>query len=143
MVALLTLISNAVNLYINVLLVAVVLSWLIAFDVVNPYSRLVRFALFAFIVALIAQALNLALNLYMLVPLVAAALSWLIAPHNNVVAMINDMAQRLTEPALRPFRRFMQRRVPSLQVDVSPIILILLLNFVVNLMWELYGSVAH
>jgi YggT family protein len=99
MVALLTLISNAVNLYVFVLLVAVVLSWLITFNVVNPYNR--------------------------------------------AVAMVNDFAQRLTEPALRPFRRFMQRRVPSLQVDVSPIILILLLNFAVNLMWELYGSVAH
>jgi YggT family protein len=99
MVALLTLISNAVNLYVFVLLVAVVLSWLIAFNVVNPYNR--------------------------------------------AVAMVNDFAQRLTEPALRPFRRLMQRKVPSLQVDVSPIILILLLNFAVNLMWELYGSVAH
>jgi YggT family protein len=99
MVALLTLIANAVNLYLFVLLVAVVLSWLIAFDVVNPYNR--------------------------------------------VVAMVNDFAQRLTEPALRPFRRFMQRRVPSLQIDISPIILILLLNFAVNLMREIYGSIAH
>lgn len=99
MVALLTLIAQAVNLYVFVLLVAVVLSWLIAFDVVNPYNR--------------------------------------------VVAMINDMAQRMTEPALRPFRRLIQRRIPSLQIDISPIILILLLNFAVNLMWEVYGSIAH
>jgi YggT family protein len=99
MVAFLTLIANAVNLYVFVLMVAVVLSWLITFNVVNPYNR--------------------------------------------AVAMVNDFAQRLTEPALRPFRRFMQRKVPSLQIDISPIILILLLNFAVNLMWEVYRGIAH
>lgn len=41
MVALLTLISQIIEIYIWVIIVSAVLSWLIAFDVVNPRNRFV------------------------------------------------------------------------------------------------------
>ncbi len=61
----------------------------------------------------------------------SAILSWLIVfnvinRHNNVVYTIADVLQRLTEPALRPIRRYM----PDLGgVDISPLVLIIGLFF--------------
>ncbi|MEA2754079.1 MAG: YggT family protein [Aliidongia sp.] len=79
-----------------------------------------------------------ALSLYYWVLIVAAVMSWLTAfgvvnRHNRAVAMIDDMLYRVTEPALRPLRRM----IPPLGgVDVSFIVLILLLIFVQNLLYE-------
>jgi YggT family protein len=61
----------------------------------------------------------------------SAILSWLVAfnvlnTSNRFVYMVGDFLYRITEPALRPIRRF----VPSLGgVDISPVVLILLLVF--------------
>ena len=58
-------------------------------------------------------------------------MSWLIAfgvvnTYNRVVYVINDFLYRMTEPALRPFRRF----IPNLGgIDISPVVLILVLYF--------------
>ena len=53
--------------------------------------------------------------------------------------MIGDFTHRLTEPALRPIRRF----VPDLGgVDISPLLLILLLFFVRRLLAGFYASLA-
>jgi YggT family protein len=63
--------------------------------------------------------------------IISAILSWLIAfnvinSHNRLVYTIGDFLYRITEPALRPIRRF----VPLLGgVDISPIVLLLLLWF--------------
>lgn len=71
------------------------------------------------------------ITLYMWVLIISAILSWLIAfdvinRRNQVVYMIADTLYRLTEPALRPIRRYM----PDLGgVDISPVILILILIF--------------
>lgn len=71
------------------------------------------------------------ITLYMWVIIISAILSWLIAfnvinRHNQVVYMIADTLQRLSEPALRPIRRNM----PDLGgIDISPVILILALIF--------------
>ncbi len=60
-----------------------------------------------------------------------AILSWLLAfgvvnRHNRAVAVIGDFLYRITEPALRPIRNFL----PNLGgIDISPIILIILLEF--------------
>ena len=70
--------------------------------------------------------------------LAAAVLSWLLAfnvlnSRNQVVYAIADFLYRITEPALRPIRRF----VPQLGgIDVSPVVLILLLIFAQNLIYE-------
>ncbi|WP_378947035.1 YggT family protein [Mesorhizobium sp. ANAO-SY3R2] len=78
------------------------------------------------------QTIVLALDLYWWIIIASAIFSWLYAfnvvnPRNQVVGAIGNMLYRLTEPALRPIRRFM----PDLGgVDISPIILLLALFFV-------------
>ena len=72
-----------------------------------------------------------AINLYIWVVIISAILSWLIAfnvvnTSNRFVYTVGDALWRLTEPALRPIRRFM----PNLGgIDISPVILILILYF--------------
>jgi YggT family protein len=64
--------------------------------------------------------------------IIGAILSWLIAfnvvnPRNPVVAMIYRFTDALTQPLLSPLRRV----IPPLGgVDITPIILILLLQFI-------------
>lgn len=78
------------------------------------------------------QTIVLALDLYWWIIIASAIYSWLYAfnvvnPRNQFVGAIGNMLYRLTEPALRPIRRFM----PDLGgVDISPIILLLALFFV-------------
>jgi YggT family protein len=82
MFALLNLIATVISIYIYVLVASAILSWLVAFNVVNTSNRFVY--------------------------------------------MVGDFLYRVTEPALRPIRRF----VPLLGgVDISPVVLILLLVF--------------
>ena len=82
------------------------------------------------------------ISLYIWVLIASAVLSWLVAfnvvnTRNPVVAQIGDILYRVTEPALRPIRRFM----PNLGgVDISPIILIIGLIFIRNLAFEMFGS---
>lgn len=95
MYSLLSLISTVIQIYIYVLIASAVLSWLIAFNVVNT--------------------------------------------RNQAVAMIADALWRLTEPALRPIRRIL----PNLGgLDLSPVVLILILFFARNLMFEIFYNVA-
>ncbi|MCA0056355.1 MULTISPECIES: YggT family protein [unclassified Mesorhizobium] len=77
------------------------------------------------------QTIVMALDLYWWVIIISAIFSWLYAfnvvnSRNQFVGSIGNMLYRLTEPALRPIRRFM----PDLGgIDVSPIILLLILFF--------------
>jgi YggT family protein len=72
--------------------------------------------------------------LYIYVVVASAIFSWLIAfnvvnTHNRFVYQVADMLYRVTEPALRPIRRF----IPNLGgIDISPVILILFLMFITN-----------
>jgi len=81
------------------------------------------------------------LNLYVWCIIISAILSWLVAfnvvnTSNRFVYMVGDFIYRITEPVLRPFRKF----IPNLGgIDVSPIIVILLIFFIRNLMRE-YGG---
>jgi YggT family protein len=89
MLELLNFISSLITLYIYVIIAGAVMSWLIAFNVVNPYNQFVRS---------IWQALN-----------------------------------ALTEPLLRPIRRWM----PDLGgIDISPVVLILACAFVQSVVIE-------
>lgn len=82
--------------------------------------------------------IDMVLNLYMWVLIASAILSWLVAfnvinTRNRVVYAIGDFLYRITEPALRPIRRIL----PNLGgIDLSPVVLILLLIFIRNLLWE-------
>lgn len=77
------------------------------------------------------QTIVMALDLYWWIIIASAIFSWLYAfnvvnSKNQFVGSIGNMLYRLTEPALRPIRRFM----PDLGgVDISPIILLLILFF--------------
>ena len=85
------LVDNVITIYIWILIASAVLSWLIAFGVVNTYNRF--------------------------------------------VASLSELLYRLTEPVLRPIRNVL----PNLGgIDISPIILILLLSFVRNLLFEYF-----
>ena len=77
----------------------------------------------------ILNVLILALDLYKLVIIVAAVMSWLIAfnvvnARNEVVRTIWNSLVALTEPALRPIRRFLPN---TGGLDISPIVLFLLI----------------
>jgi YggT family protein len=86
---LLNLISTVITIYIWLLIAQAVLSWLLAFGVVNRYNR--------------------------------------------VVTAVGDFLWRITEPLLRPIRSVL----PDLGgIDISPVILILLLYFLRDLMFE-------
>ncbi len=73
-----------------------------------------------------------ALNIYVWLVIGSAILSWLvhfgvINTRNQFVSMLGEFLWRITEPALRPIRRFM----PNLGgIDISPIILILIVYFI-------------
>jgi YggT family protein len=92
MYAFLNLVSTVIQIYIWLLIAQAVLSWLVAFGIVNRYNR--------------------------------------------VVATIGDFLWRITEPLLRPIRRVL----PDLGgIDISPVILILLLWFLRNLLFEYFA----
>jgi YggT family protein len=92
------------------------------------------------------QILIIALNIYVWMVIASAILSWLvhfgvINTRNQFVSMIGEFLWRVTEPALRPIRRFM----PNLGgIDISPIILILIIYFaqmvLQNILVSLYSS---
>ena len=79
-----------------------------------------------------------ALDLYMWIVIIGVILSWLVAfkvvnTQNRFVYLAGDFLHRVTEPALRPIRRFL----PTLGgIDLSPIVLILLLFFAKSLLFE-------
>ena len=84
-----------------------------------------------FMLALI-QTIILALDIYWWLIILSAIFSWLFAfnvinTRNQFVAMVADFLYKVTEPALRPIRRFL----PDLGgIDISPIILLLILFFI-------------
>ena len=81
-----------------------------------------------------------ALSLYLWAIIIGAILSWLVAfnvinAYNQFVQTVLVFLRRISEPALRPIRRFM----PDLGgVDISPIILILFIQFVRFLWADIY-----
>lgn len=73
----------------------------------------------------------LALDFYVWIIIASAIFSWLYAfnvinPRNQFVGMVGNFLHQMTEPALRPIRRFM----PNLgTIDISPILLIFAIFF--------------
>ena len=87
--ALYWLITTVIDLFVWIIILQVILSWLIAFNVVNTQNRFVY--------------------------------------------LVGDFLYRITEPVLRPIRRVL----PSLGgIDLSPLVLILLLYFALQLLAE-------
>ena len=82
----------------------------------------------------------LALDIYWVVIIAAAIFSWLYAfrvvnPSNQFVGTLGRMLYQLTEPALRPLRRY----IPAFGgLDITPIILLLII-FLIQRIIERYG----
>jgi YggT family protein len=103
-----------------------------------------RAGLFMFaILNLIANLIYMVATLYIWVLIVSAILSWLVMfnvlnTQNRVVYMVGDFLYRITEPALRPIRRF----VPLIGgIDISPVVLIIALyvgrQFIIDLLRDI------
>ncbi len=88
-------------------------------------------SVFYALLAALRDVLSVALGLYVWVIVVGAVLSWLVAfdvvnTRNRFVHAVGDFCYRLTEPVLRPIRRFL----PIFGgIDLSPIVLILAIMF--------------
>ena len=78
------------------------------------------------------------ISIYMWMLIISVIMSWLVSfnvinTSNQFVYTVGNFLHRITEPVLRPIRNI----VPNLGgIDISPVILILLLIFARNLMWE-------
>jgi YggT family protein len=81
------------------------------------------------------------LNLYMYLIIAGAILSWLIAfgvvnIRNDVVRAVWNLFLSLTEPFLRPIRKFLPN---TGGIDISPIILLLAIMFI---QWIIEDDIA-
>ena len=81
------------------------------------------------------------ITIYLWIIIINAILSWLVAfnvlnTQNRFVFSVLDATYKLTDPALNKIRRF----IPTFgSVDISPVILILLLMFLRNLIFEIFA----
>jgi len=88
-------------------------------------------SVFIALFAALRDVLVIALQFYVWILIAGAVLSWLVAfdvvnTRNRFVHAVGDFSYRLTEPALRPIRRFL----PLLGgIDLSPVILIFAIIF--------------
>ena len=79
--------------------------------------------------------------IYLWVIIVNAVLSWLVAfkilnTQNRFVFSVLDATYKMTDPALNKIRRF----IPTFgSIDVSPVVLILLLMFLRNIIFEIFA----
>ena len=77
-------------------------------------------------------------SIYIWILIINAVLSWLIAfnilnTSNRLVYSLLDVSYKMTDPLLRPIRNFL----PNLGgIDISPVVLILILMFLRNLVFE-------
>lgn len=90
------------------------------------------------------QVAHVALDIYKWIIIISVILSWLVAfnvinPHNQFIRTVGGALHQMVEPVLRRIRRV----VPMFgNVDVSPIILILLILFLQLVIGRLIGSLA-
>ena len=81
------------------------------------------------------------ITIYLWIIIINALLSWLVAfnilnTQNRFVFSILDATHKMTDPALNKIRNF----IPTFgSIDLSPVILILLLMFLRNLIFEIFA----
>ena len=81
------------------------------------------------------------ITIYLWIIIINAILSWLVAfnilnTQNRFVFSVLDVTYKLTDPALNKIRRF----IPTFgSIDISPVILILLLMFLRNIVFEIFA----
>ena len=81
------------------------------------------------------------ITIYLWIIIINAILSWLVAfnvlnTQNRFVFSVLDATYKLTDPALNKIRRF----IPTFgSIDISPVVLILILMFLRNLVFEIFA----
>ena len=81
------------------------------------------------------------ITIYLWIIIINAILSWLVAfkvlnTQNRFVFSVLDATYKLTDPALSKIRRF----IPMFgSIDISPVILILILMFLRNVIFEIFA----
>ncbi len=81
------------------------------------------------------------ITIYLWIIIINAILSWLVAfnvlnTQNRFVFSVLDATYKMTDPALNKIRRF----IPTFgTIDVSPVVLILLLMFLRNIIFEIFA----
>jgi len=81
------------------------------------------------------------ITIYLWIIIINAILSWLVAfnilnTQNRFVFAALDATYKMTDPALNKIRKF----IPTFgSIDVSPVILILLLMFLRNIIFEIFA----
>ena len=81
------------------------------------------------------------ITIYLWIIIINAVLSWLVAfnilnTQNRFVFAVLDATYKMTDPVLNRIRRFL----PTLgSIDLSPVVLILLLMFLRNLVFEIFA----
>ena len=81
------------------------------------------------------------ITIYLWIIIINAVLSWLVAfnilnTQNRFVFSVLDATYKMTDPALNRIRRF----IPTFgSIDISPVILILLLMFLRNVVFEIFA----
>ncbi len=81
------------------------------------------------------------ITIYLWIIIINAVLSWLVAfnvlnTQNRFVFSVLNATYKLTDPALNKIRRF----IPTFgSIDISPVILILLLMFLRNIIFEIFA----
>jgi YggT family protein len=84
------------------------------------------------------QTIDLALSIFTWILIGSAIFSWLYAfnvinSSNRFVASLGQFFYNVTEPVLRPIRRFM----PDLGgIDISPIVVLLIIFFLRSFLWN-------
>ena len=81
------------------------------------------------------------ITIYLWIIIINAILSWLVAfnvlnTQNRFVFSVLDVTYKLTDPALNKIRRF----IPTFgSIDISPVVLILILIFLRNVIFEIFA----
>jgi len=81
------------------------------------------------------------ITIYLWIIIINAILSWLVAfkilnTQNRFVFSVLDATYKMTDPVLNKIRRF----IPIFgSIDISPVILILLLMFLRNIIFEIFA----
>ena len=81
------------------------------------------------------------ITIYLWIIIINAVLSWLVTfnilnTQNRFVFSVLDVTYKMTDPALNKIRRF----IPTFgSIDISPVILILILMFLRNIIFEIFA----
>ena len=76
------------------------------------------------------------LEIFIIVVLANAILSWFISgTQNSVVRQLYWWTSRVVDPVLRPIRNALGPMTRNLGIDISPFVLIILLQFLRSMLW--------